>query len=72
MENKNCENCKTEITNNYNFCPSCGKALTTIAESIKKEEKRGAMLEVVLTLANKLEDPKDLDILNSLLKKLKP
>lgn len=72
MEMKKCEQCKAEVAENANFCPKCGKALTTIAESIKKEERRGAMLEVVLTLADKLKDPNDLEILNSLLKKLKP
>ncbi len=72
MEMKNCENCKAEVMENANFCPKCGHALTAVAESIKKEERRGAMLEVVLALTDKIKDPASLETLNNLLKRLKP
>lgn len=71
MENK-CEKCGELAKSNFNFCPNCGEALTEIAKNIKKEDRRGAMLETVIALSDKITDPKDLKILNELLKKLKP
>jgi predicted amidophosphoribosyltransferase len=69
---KKCEKCKAEVMEGANFCPTCGEALTSVAERIKKEDRRGALLEVVLALIDKIKDPNDLEVLNSLLKKLKP
>ena len=33
-----CDNCKSEIGENFKFCPSCGKPISEISESIKKSE----------------------------------
>lgn len=68
---ENCKKCKCELKDGYNFCPKCGEPLTTIAESIKKEERRGAMLEIIGVLASNLKDPDSLNVVEELLQKVK-
>ena len=68
---ENCKKCKYELKEGYNFCPQCGEPLTLVAESIKKEERRGAMLEIIGVLASKLKDPDSLNVAEELLNKVK-
>lgn len=72
MEKIKCGKCEQILEENFNFCPKCGDPLTGVAENIKKEERRGAMLETVIALSNKIKDPASLTILNELLNKIKP
>ncbi len=67
-----CEKCKAEVSEKANFCPNCGEPLTELAKNMKKEDKRTAMLEVVVALSGKIKDPDSLSVLNAMLQKLKP
>lgn len=73
-ENKNgkiyCSACKNEISENFNFCPNCGRPLTELAKRLVTEQKINCELELLIKLIDYVEDDKTLKLLNALIKKL--
>ncbi len=66
-----CTKCNSVVEENANFCPQCGEPLTTIAESIRKEQRRGAMLEIINVLLNNIKDAETLNVIEQLVNTIK-
>lgn len=70
MEKYICESCKKELSNDFNFCPYCGCALTEIAKRLNKEKRDVIRLRFLSDLADEVHDKGTLEILNKIAKKI--
>lgn len=73
-ENKNgidvCSVCKKQVSENYNFCPYCGKPLTDLAKELIKTQIDNNRLEVLIKLIDNVDDEKTLKLIKSMVKKI--
>ena len=66
-----CKKCNADLEKKYQFCPNCSTPLTASAELLKKEERRGAMLDALMALTENIKDPESLKVIGSLVTKIK-
>lgn len=67
---KFCEECKSQIDDNFDFCPFCGKAISLKAQKLENQKMINANLVLIAKLIDETNDIKTLEILNKLAKKL--
>jgi uncharacterized membrane protein YvbJ len=70
MENLTCKICDKQVSENFNFCPHCGGAITDIAKRLNKEKCDIIRLKLLNELTEKVSDKKSLQILNQTAQKI--
>ena len=65
-----CKKCGNEVLN-YNFCPSCGEAITDAAKGLENAKIINARLETLLKVVDLVDDEKTLTIIKKLIENIK-
>jgi predicted amidophosphoribosyltransferase len=65
-----CDKCKKEISEEFNFCPYCGTALSTKAKEFEADKADMYQLTLINNLIDIVEDKKTLKILKKISEEL--
>ncbi len=67
---KFCEVCKSELNENFDFCPFCGEAISKKAKELENQKLINAELVLIANLIKTTTDKKTLELLNKIAKTL--
>lgn len=70
-QQSNCQSCNMKIEENFNFCPYCGEPLSDLAKEISAKQASIAQLKLLNVLAEKIENKKDLNLIEKLAEQYK-
>lgn len=65
-----CESCSKILSEDFNFCPYCGKAVTQTAIELQKEHKKVTELSLIANMIDLVKDKQTLIMLKKLSEKI--